>query len=161
MIGAASPTTPPPSPHPDALLSLYQIGVLITGLYLSLTFIALSLFVPFGTTFELASHLSDRALNTHSMSGSLTIAAHSLTAVPMTALLSVTLRHSTLCFDFALTTYAIHFLLCTILFRVPRSPEWWILNPLAVLCVTLASEAITSRWERREIMIMTQEMESR
>eukprot|EP00760_Papus_ankaliazontas_P037754 PhM_4_TR8740/c0_g1_i1/m.45837/K20318/SYS1; protein SYS1 len=143
----------------DIKLCLYQILTLQSGLYLVMSCLVVVLYVPFGELIGLDSLLLDTSLSPHSVRANLTIAAHVLTVVPMCLLVAHTLKVSTMCMDFVLTMYLAHFMICSVVARVPRTSEWWCVNIINGIVVTVASELLCNRMDRQALQSITNTIE--
>ena len=69
-------------------------------------------------------------------------------------LLTIIVEKSKKCLDFSVTYTTIHLLLCTIYNGFPASWDWWILNVLGMIIMTVLGEFLCSRLELKEIPLL-------
>ena len=69
-------------------------------------------------------------------------------------LLTKIVEKSKKCLDFSVTYTTIHLLLCTVYNGFPASWDWWILNVLGMIIMTVLGEFLCSRLELKEIPLL-------
>jgi len=108
----------------------------------------------FGTTVTIDRMFTAKYLNIWERNEWVDCSAILLSSVIGAFLLTIIVEKSKKCLDFSVTYTTIHLLLCTLYNGFPASWDWWILNVLGMIIMTVLGEFLCSRLELKEIPLL-------
>lgn len=122
--------------------------------YLFLGFLFQVNHVFYGTSITLDRIFTDEYIELWTWSGWCDNSAILLSSVLGSILLAFIVEKAKKCLDFTVTQFCIHLALCSIYRGVPSTWDWWIINVMGTIIMTLLGETICARKELDEIPLL-------
>mmetsp|Transcript_14093 Transcript_14093/g.30554 ORF Transcript_14093/g.30554 Transcript_14093/m.30554 type:complete len:200 (+) Transcript_14093:129-728(+) len=135
----------------DPVLIIAQIISLQCLFYLTLGLFHAIFLGPYVSHLAAAHLLGWHVMSFHTYLGWMTLAANILTAASSAVYLMWLVERAKKCLDFASTCYIIHLVLCWSYSGFPASLEWWVVNGVGLLILSLLGEWLCVRREMAEI----------
>lgn len=142
----------------DPVLIVSQIGAVQSLLYIDLGVWMLVLNGLAGrpvTTIGLEFFFSHRSIRLSYTGGWISIAAFFLNALAGGCFLMLIVERSKKCFDFAVTAHCVHLCCCVMYDGWPSSWEWWVVNLMSLVVMSLLGEYLCMRREMQDIPLYT------
>lgn len=87
--------------------------------------------------------------------GWVSVAAFFFNAIAGGCFLSIIVERAKKCLDFAATVHVVHLLNCWMYDGLPNSWEWWLVNLMSLVVMSLLGEYLCLRREMREIPLLS------
>ena len=142
----------------DPTLIVGQIAALQTLLYIDLGVWMLVLNGLAGrsvTTIGLELFFSYRSIRLSYTGGWISFAAFFLNALAGGCFLCIIVERAKKCLDFASTAHFVHLCCCTMYDGLPSSWEWWAVNFMSLIVMSLLGEYLCMRREMRDIPLFS------
>ena len=142
----------------DPTLIVGQIAALQSLLYISLGVWMLVLNGLAGrsvTTIGLELFFSYRSIRLSYTGGWISFAAFFLNALAGGCFLCIIVERAKKCLDFASTAHFVHLCFCTMYDGLPSSWEWWAVNFMSLIVMSLLGEYLCMRREMRDIPLFS------
>jgi hypothetical protein len=146
------------APGFDPALIVGQIVAMQSLIYLSLGVWLLLLNGLAGralTSAGLEQFFSHHAIKLSYTGGWVTIAAFFFNALAGGCFLAIVVERAKKCLDFAATIHLLHLCCCTMYDGFPNSWEWWIMNLMSLVVMSLLGEYLCMRREMQDIPLLS------
>ena len=147
-----------PAPDFDPALIVSQITALQTLLYLDLGVWMLLLNALAGrpaSTVGLELFFSFHSIRLSYTGGWISIAAFFFNALAGGCFLCIIVERARKCLDFSVTAHCVHLFCCVLYDGWPSSWEWWVVNAMSLIVMSLLGEYLCMRNEMREIPLFS------
>ena len=106
------------------------------------------------TSVGLEVFFSHRTIRLSYTGGWVSIAAFFLNAIACGFFLALIVERAKKCLDFAATLHVVHLVNCWMYDSLPTSWEWWLVNVMSLVVMSLLGEYLSMRREMREIPLL-------
>ena len=106
------------------------------------------------SSISLVHMFSYKAISLTQNGGWIAIAAYILNSVTGGCFLMIVVERAKKCLDFAATAHILHLCLCYLYAGFPDTWEWWVVNLLSLLAMSLMGEYLCMRREMQDILLV-------